>query len=163
MIQETQTFSNNDIWHMGAALQQAEIAFSLGEVPVGAVIVNSENKIIAKAHNVKESNNDPCGHAEILVIREAAKKMENWRLTGCRLYVTLEPCVMCMGAIVQSRLETLVFGAYDPKGGALSNGFNIHDSKALNHRFSLIGGVEHYSCSNLLSSFFKQRRLFYKK
>lgn len=148
---------------MGEALKEAEMAFSNGEVPVGAVIVDSQNRIISKAHNLKESNNDPCGHAEIIVIRQAAEKLENWRLSGCKIYVTLEPCVMCMGAIVHSRLKNLIFGAYDPKGGAISNGFNIHQSIDLNHRFLVIGGVEHYACSNLLSSFFKQRRLFYQK
>lgn len=148
---------------MGLALKEAEIAFSAGEVPVGAVITNGQNKVIACAHNKKEATNDPCGHAEILAIREAAIALNNWRLSECKLYVTLEPCVMCMGAIIQGRLKTLVFGAYDPKGGAISNNFNIHQNHTLNHRFNIIGGVEHYSCSNLLSSFFKQRRLFYKK
>jgi len=148
---------------MGEAIKEAEMAFSNGEVPVGAVIVDSQNRIISKAHNLKESNNDPCGHAEIIAIRQASKKLENWRLPGCKIYVTLEPCVMCMGAIVQSRLKNLIFGAYDPKGGAISNGFNIHQSIDLNHRFLVTGGVEHYTCSNLLSSFFKERRLFYQK
>ena len=134
----------------------------MGEVPVGAVIVNSQNQIISKAHNLKESTQDPCGHAEIIAIRKAAEALKSWRLLGCTLYVTLEPCPMCMGAIVQSRLKSLVFGAYDAKGGAITNGFNLHQNQKLNHRFNVIGGVSHYDCSNLLSSFFKQRRLFYK-
>jgi len=163
LSQQIQTFSSNEIWHMGLALKEAEKAFSLGEVPVGAVVVDSQNKIISTSHNLKESNNDPCGHAEIIAIRKASESIGNWRLSGCRIFVTLEPCVMCMGAIVQARLKNLVFGAYDPKGGAISHGFNIHQTSVLNHRFDIIGGVEHYLCSSLLSTFFKQRRLFYKK
>ena len=148
---------------MGEAIKEAESAFSIGEVPVGAVIVNSQNQIISKAHNLKESTQDPCGHAEIIAIRKAAEILKSWRLLDCTLYVTLEPCPMCMGAIVQSRLKSLIFGAYDVKGGAITNGFNLHQNQKLNHRFNVIGGVGHYDCSNLLSSFFKQRRLFYKK
>ena len=148
---------------MGEAIKEAESAFSIGEVPVGAVIVNSQNQIISKAHNLKESTQDPCGHAEIIAIRKAAEILKSWRLLDCTLYVTLEPCPMCMGAIVQSRLKSVVFGAYDVKGGAITNGFNLHQNQKLNHRFNVIGGVSHYDCSNLLSSFFKQRRLFYKK
>lgn len=162
-MNQTQACTNLDFWHMGIALKEAEKAFSLGEVPVGAVIVNSQNKIISKAHNMKEKSHDPCGHAEILAIREAAKEIRNWRLVDCKIFVTLEPCAMCMGAIIQSRIKTLVFGAYDPKGGAISSGFNLHQNTKLNHRFSVIGGVEHYFCSNLLSTFFKERRLFYRK
>jgi len=159
----TPKFSNLDFWYMSLAIDEAERAFSIGEVPVGAVMVDSENRVLASTHNLKEVNNDPCGHAEILAIRDAAKKIGSWRLNNCRIYVTLEPCLMCMGALIQSRIGSLVFGAYDPKGGAISNGFNVHQNKLLNHRFSIVGGVEHYQCGKTLSNFFKQRRSFYKK
>ena len=163
MNHQVTKFNNNDTWHMDIALKEAEKAFSASEVPVGAVIVNKENKIISKSHNLKESSHDPCGHAEIIAIRDAAREIGNWRLSGCKLIVTLEPCVMCMGAIIQARLDTLIFGAYDLKAGAISLGFNLNRDLRLNHRFNIIGGVEHFMCSRMLSSFFKQRRLFYKK
>lgn len=148
---------------MSVALDQAEEAFKKQEVPVGAVIADSDGKIISRAHNLKEKTHDPCGHAEILAIREAAQKVKGWRLSGMHLYVTLEPCLMCMGAIIQARLDVLHFGAYDLKGGALSLGHKFHEDPRLNHSFSIIGGLEHYQCSKILSEFFKQRREAYKR
>lgn len=153
----------NHQWFMRLAIEEAEKAFSLGEVPVGAIIVDDENKIISKSHNFKEQSHDPCGHAEILAIREASKNLSSWRLNNCTIYVTLEPCVMCMGAIISSRLNKVIFGAYDLKGGAISLGFNLHHNSKLNHRSKILGGVEHYDCSSLLSQFFKQRRSLYQK
>ncbi len=146
---------------MDIAIEEAEKAYKIDEVPVGAVIVNGEGKIISKAHNVKEGTNNPCGHAEILAIQKACKEIENWRLTDYHMYVTLEPCVMCMGAIHSARLSSVTFGAYDRKGGALTLGYRIPFDKKLNHRFSVVGGLNHYRCSRLLSQFFKEKRLKY--
>lgn len=151
------------IWNMGLALEQADEAYSKGEVPVGALCVSEDGKVLAKAHNLKESTPDPCGHAEILALIEAAKNLGEWRLLNSTLYVTLEPCPMCLDAMRQARIKNLVFGAYDAKGGAISLGYNFHQDSRLNHRFNVLGGVKHYQCSKLLSSFFKQKRSLYKK
>jgi tRNA(adenine34) deaminase len=148
----------NDIWFMNLALAQAEHAYKLDEVPVGAIIVDSAGKVIASKHNEKEKNHNPLGHCECLAIQEACKHIKNWRLSDCTLYVTLEPCIMCMGALSQSRIKKVVFGAYDKKGGALSLGYTINKEKKINHRFSIVGGVEHYKCSQILSRFFKEKR-----
>lgn len=148
-------------WNMSLALEEAEEAYKNNEVPVGAVIASAAGKILARAHNEKERSSDPCGHAEILAIRMATKNLKNWRLEKCKLYVTLEPCVMCMGAMVQARISCLVFGAYDSKGGALSLNYNLHQDSRLNHRFSVIGGIKHYECSKILSEFFRERRKTY--
>lgn len=148
-------------WHMSSALIEAETAYKNDEVPIGALIVNESGTIISKAHNIKEKNNDPCGHAEILAIREAAKNLKAWRLKGCTLFVTLEPCPMCLSAAVQARLDRVIFGAYDPKGGAISLGYNLYRDQRLNHNFDVIGGVLHYKCSNLLSTFFREKRKFH--
>ncbi len=149
---------SDHFWFMRSAIEEAEKAWKEGEVPIGAVIVNAKGDVIAKAHNLKESAFNPCGHAEILAIQEAAKKLTDWRLTNCTLYVTLEPCPMCLSAIGQARLKEVVFGAYDAKGGALSLGYPLHKDTRLNHRFALMGGVLHFECSKILSQFFKERR-----
>ena len=146
------------LWCMKIALDEAEMAYRLAEVPVGALIVDAKGEVISKAHNLKESVHNPCGHAELLAIQSAAQKIQSWRLEDCTLYVTLEPCPMCMAAIGQARIKQVVFGAYDAKGGALSLGYALHRDPRLNHRFSMIGGVLHYECSRLLSQFFKERR-----
>tara|TARA_R110002072_G_scaffold288917_1_gene455480 strand:+ start:160806 stop:161279 length:474 start_codon:yes stop_codon:yes gene_type:complete len=143
---------------MNIAIEEAEKAYRLDEVPVGAVIVDSDGKIVSKAHNDKEKTNNPCGHAEILAIQKASSEISNWRLSGYHLYVTLEPCLMCMGAIMSARLDSLTFGAYDKKGGSLSLGYRIPFDTKLNHRFSVAGGVEHFRCSKMLSDFFKEKR-----
>jgi len=153
----------DDQWLMDSALKLAEKAYKIGEVPVGALIVDCNGKIISEAHNLKEECFDPTGHAEIIAIKEAAKKLESWRLSDCTLYVTLEPCPMCLASLVQSRIKKVVFGAYDPKGGALSLGYFLNKDKRLNHRFGIHGGINHYKCSRLISSFFKERRKGYKK
>lgn len=140
------------------ALEEAEKAYLEKEVPVGAVLIDKTGKVIATAHNQKEKNNDPCGHAEIELLRKAGDLLGTWRLTDYILVVSLEPCLMCMGALVQARIGKLVFGAYDPKGGAISLGHNIHQNLKLNHRFSVVGGLSHYRSSRLLSQFFKERR-----
>lgn len=147
---------------MGLALEEAETAYKAGEVPVGAVVVGPMGEVLARSGNIKESTFDPCGHAEILAIRSACEKIKNWRLTDCSLYVTLEPCLMCMSALVHSRISSLHFGAYDKKAGALSLGYDIHNNPKLNHTFSVTGGHKHYECSNILSRFFRERRKNYR-
>ena len=153
---------NSDLWYMNIAFEEAEKAYRLGEVPVGAVIVNEDGRVISKASNLKESNTDPTLHAEVLAIQRASKEIGNWRLTGCQIFVTLEPCPMCAAAIGQARLKKLYFGAYDFKGGAFSLGYSFNKDRRLNHNYQIQGGLEHYKCSNLLSSFFKERRRAYK-
>ena len=153
---------DNDIWNMKMAIEKAWEASLMGEVPVGSVVVDENGKILARTHNLKEREKNPCYHAEILALSEASKERGDWRLTHATLYATLEPCVMCMGAVMQSRIAHLVFGAYDTKSGAISLGFNIHNNRKLNHRIRLTGGLMQYECSRLLSDFFKLKRKFYK-
>lgn len=150
------------LWFMNIALEEAELAYKAHEVPVGAVIVSPDGQVVAKSFNLKETVFNPTGHAEILCIQEAGKKLQNWRLSDCTLYVTLEPCPMCLSAMVQSRVKQCVFGAYDSKGGALSLGYHMHQDKRLNHQFAMLGGIRHFECSRLLSQFFKERRSTYK-
>jgi tRNA(adenine34) deaminase len=153
---------SDHLWFMSMALEQAELAYKAQEVPVGAVLVSPEGEVLAKNFNLKESQFNPTAHAELLVIQEGAKKLQNWRLSDCVLYVTLEPCPMCLTGMVQSRIRQCVFGAYDAKGGALSLGYHLHQDKRLNHRFSVIGGIKHFECSRILSQFFKERRTGYR-
>lgn len=150
------------LWFMGIALEQAELAYKAQEVPVGAILVSANGDILSRQSNLKESHFNPVAHAEVLALSEAGKKIQNWRLTDCTLYVTLEPCPMCLSAMVQSRLRQCVFGAYDSKGGALSLGYHLHRDKRLNHQFLMMGGIRHFECSRLLSTFFKERRTIYK-
>ena len=145
---------------MGLALEQAEKAYRCGEVPVGAVLMDKDGKLLSTAHNTREQSGNPCGHAEILAIMEAARSRPSWRLDGCRLFVTLEPCIMCLGAAIQSRLELIGFGAYDPKGGAMSLNYNFYKDERLNHSVAMVGGVRHYECAGILSRFFKEKRHF---
>lgn len=148
---------------MSLAYEQAQIAAWNGEVPVGAVIVSSEGQLLAQSYNLKEKNFDSCAHAEILAIREAGQQQQGWRLSGCSLFVTLEPCPMCLNAMLQARIEHLYFGAYDVKGGALSLGYNFYKDSRLNHSFQVTGGVQHYKCSQQISQFFKNKREQYGK
>jgi tRNA(adenine34) deaminase len=143
---------------MRAALGEAEKAADKGEVPVGAVVVGPSGKIIARAHNGMVSGNDPVAHAEILALRRAAKKLSNYRLTGCRLVVTLEPCVMCAGAAVNARVSEIIFGAADPKAGAVHSLFRIASDERLNHRAMVIPGVLGKECAAILTAFFRPRR-----
>ena len=142
---------------MRAALEQAELAAAAGEVPVGAVVV-IDGAIVATGHNRSITGSDPSGHAEIIALRAAAAARSNHRLSGATLYVTLEPCVMCVGAIVQARVSRVVFGAYDAKAGALGSAADLSDSKALNHRFEINGGLLADESSALLKAFFQERR-----
>jgi tRNA(adenine34) deaminase len=151
----------DDIWFMENALKSAEIAEKEGEVPVGALIVDGMGNILAQAHNKKEKNKNALLHAEMICIEEASKKIKDWRLNDLTLYVSLEPCPMCMAALVQARIGRVVFGAYDRKGGAISIGLNLHSNKKLNHQFAVTGGVKHFECSKIMSDFFKMRRNLY--
>ncbi len=143
--------------YMREALLEAEKAAELEEVPVGAVIVR-DDEIIARGYNRTRTDNDPTAHAEMIAIRQAAAKLGGWRLTGCTMYVTLEPCSMCAGAIVWSRIENLVIGAMDPKAGACGSVFNIPQEEALNHHTRIVNGVLREECSSILSEFFENLR-----
>lgn len=142
---------------MNLALVEAVSAYQDGEVPVGAVIVK-DGKIIGRAHNLRETLNDPTAHAEMLAITQAAEAVEQWRLEGCTLYVTLEPCPMCAGAIVNSRIPRVVFGTTDPKAGACGSLFNLVQDDRLNHRVSLESGLKQQEASELLKNFFREAR-----
>lgn len=142
---------------MTKALEQAELARQMGEVPVGAVVVVN-NAVVAACHNRRESDADPLAHAELLALREASSKLGGWRLSGAELYVTLEPCVMCAGAMVLARIDRLIFGAKDPKGGAAGSLFDIPNDERLNHRIEVVEGIEAEACSRILTDFFRQRR-----
>ena len=150
-------WSEMDLGNMREALAEAEAAAESGEVPVGAVVV-AGGEIIARGHNRSETDNDPSAHAEIVALREAARRTGNYRLTDATLYVTLEPCAMCMGALVQARIERLVFGAYDPKAGAAGSAIDLSDSPSFNHRFEINGGVLAEECGSVLKAFFESRR-----
>ena len=150
-------WSAQDVTGMQAALAEAAVAAESGEVPVGAAVV-VDGDIIATGHNRSISDSDPSGHAEIVALRAAATALDNYRLPGATLYVTLEPCIMCVGAIVQARIGRVVFGAYDDKAGALGSTIDLSDSKALNHRFEINGGLLADECSMLLKAFFQSRR-----
>lgn len=150
-------------YFMKLALQQAVEAFERDETPVGAVIVNSEKKIIGAASNQKIQLVDPTAHAEVLAITQAATAMGDWRLEGCTLFVTLEPCPMCAGAILQSRIPNVVFGAFDEKGGAVRSKFQLLEDQRLNHRCQVAAGVLQQDCADLLTAFFKQKRAMGKK
>jgi tRNA(adenine34) deaminase len=151
------------LWLMDSALIEAQKAYREDEVPIGALVVDSSGVILARAHNVKEKAFNPCGHAEILAITDAAKKLGNWRLLNCSLFVTLEPCPMCLSAMIQARIGFLYFGAYDPKGGSLSLGYHFYKDQKLNHSFPVVGGLRHFECSKILSTFFKEKRNNYIK
>ena len=144
--------------YMEEALREAEKAYNLGEVPVGAVIVK-DGEIVGRGHNLTETSGDPTMHAEMLAIREAASHLGGWRLTGCSMYVTLEPCSMCSGALVWSRIEKLYIGAKDPKAGACGSVFNIVESDKLNHRLEVEYGIMEEESSEILKRFFKELRL----
>ncbi len=157
-------FSVSDhLWFMSIALEQAELAYKSQEVPVGAVLVSPSGEILSKQYNLKESHFNPVAHAELLVLTEGAKKIQNWRLSDCILYVTLEPCPMCLAGMIQGRIRQCVFGAYDKKGGALSLGYKLQSDKRFNHHFSVMGGIKHFECSKLLSQFFKEKRSNYHR
>ena len=149
--------SKEDERFMKAAIEQARIAEDNGDVPIGAVIVH-ENKIIGRAYNQREQLQDPTAHAEIIALTQAAAALENWHLNGCTMYVTLEPCPMCAGALVLSRMDRLVYGCDDPKAGACKSLYNIVQDERLNHRLEVTSGVLADECSQQLQEFFAKRR-----
>lgn len=147
----------SDIDFLRLAIREAEKAFDEGEVPVGAALV-IQNEVIAAAHNSKESSFDPTAHAELTVLREVARKVRNWRLTGASLYVTKEPCIMCAGAMINARLGRLVYGCGDTKGGAVRSLYHLLSDERLNHRVEVVSGVLEEECAALLKRFFEGLR-----
>lgn len=140
------------------AIKEAKKAESIDEVPIGCIIVK-DNKIIARGHNLRETKQQSIAHAEIIAIQKACKKLGTWRLEGCSLYVTLEPCPMCSGAILQSRIETVIYGANDPKGGCLESCMHMYDTKGFNHYPNVICGICIEECASLLTNFFRNKRM----
>jgi tRNA(adenine34) deaminase len=161
LLDSTNILQPHDMW-MRVALDQAKQAFEEDEVPVGAVIVH-QNTAIGVAYNQRETLKDPTAHAEIIAITQAAQTMDSWRLADCTLYVTLEPCPMCAGAIVQSRIPTVVYGTTDPKGGACHTLYQITDDERLNHRATVLGGVMQDECRSILQEFFRHQRSLGKR
>jgi len=149
--------TDEDVAYMRLALETARRALAQGEVPIGAVLVR-DGQVVVQAHNFRETWQDPTAHAEIIAIREAATQLGTWRLTGTTLYVTLEPCAMCIGAIIQARITRLVFGAMDPKAGACGSIFDLPAEARLNHRVQVIGGVLEQDSQELMQSFFRNLR-----
>ena len=150
-------YMNLDEKYMKQALKQAEKARLMDEVPIGCVIVK-DNKVIARAHNKREITNDPLGHAETIAIKKASKVLNDWQLVDCTLYVTVEPCLMCAGAIIQSRIKRVVYGAPDIKGGAFGSSINVLDAKNINHRPEVVGGVLEEECVTIIKNYFKSKR-----
>jgi tRNA(adenine34) deaminase len=144
---------------MRAALDEARRSLESGDVPIGAVVLDAAGEVIGQGHNVRERDRDPTGHAELVAVRRAAEAVGGWRLSGCTLVVTLEPCTMCAGAIVLSRLDRLVFGAFDPKAGAVGSLWDVVRDRRLNHRPEVVSGVLADECTALLDDFFAHQRL----
>jgi tRNA(adenine34) deaminase len=156
-VSETERNCYDEQW-MRLALEEARLAVEEGEVPIGAVII-WEDQVVARGHNRSILYNDPTAHAEILAIREASKRMKNYRIPGMTLYVTLEPCIMCAGAILQARLTRVVYGTDDPKGGAVNSLYRVLQDGRLNHFVEVAGGVLQASCAEILSGFFRGKRI----
>ena len=142
---------------MRAALEQARLAVDAGEVPIGAVVV-LDDQIVARAFNQPIRSSDPTAHAEVLAMRAAAQQVSNYRLTGATLYVTVEPCLMCVGAMVHARVREVIFGAVEPRWGALVSTMRGHEIAGLNHRFTVTGGVLEAECRDLIQQFFRDKR-----
>jgi tRNA(adenine34) deaminase len=158
----TPTHDELTAW-MKLALIEADKAADAGEVPVGCVIIGPNGEVLATGQNRRERDEDPTGHAEIVAMREAARVTDSWRLVGCTLLVTLEPCAMCAGAIVNARVPRVVFGATDPKAGACGSVLDITADDRLNHRPQVIGGIEQEACAEVLRAFFREQRRLGKK
>lgn len=146
-----------DTYFMNLALAQAKKAEELDEVPIGAVVVY-ENQVIAQGYNRREVDNDPAGHAEFIAMKQASEKLGVWRLSGCTVYVTLEPCLMCAGLMYQARIDRCVYGAADPKAGALGSLYSVNEDDRLNHTFDVTSGVCSQECAAVLRTFFKNKR-----
>lgn len=142
---------------MKYALKEADAALAVGEVPVGAVVV-AGGEVVGSGHNLRESINDPTAHAEMIAIREASQKLGRWRLTGADIYVTVEPCAMCAGAIVLARMDRLIYGAPDEKAGACGSIFNIVEDARLNHQPEVVSGILEAECRGVIENFFKRKR-----
>ena len=143
--------------YMLEALKEAELAALEDEVPIGCVIVK-DNQIIARTHNQRDKSNNPLGHAETLAIKKASEVLNDWQLVGTELYVTIEPCLMCSGAIIQSRIGKVIYGAPDLKGGAFGSSLNVLDAKNINHRPEVVGGILEKECTEIIKSYFKSKR-----
>jgi tRNA(adenine34) deaminase len=148
---------DDEFW-MKMALELAKRAAEKDEVPVGALLIDFQGQKISQGYNLRESLQTSLGHAEILAMHRASKLKKSWRLVNTTLYVTLEPCLMCAGALIQSRIKRVVFGAYDPKGGAFGSLYNVSQDKRLNHQIEVVGGVLGEECGALLKNFFKAKR-----
>ena len=146
-----------EIRFMKEAIKEAKKAELIDEVPIGCVIVK-DDKIISRGHNVRESKKTPLGHAEIVAIEKACKKVGGWRLEDCDIYITLEPCIMCSGAIIQSRINKVYYGASDPKGGALGSSINVLEANNINHHPEVVSGVLKEECSSIITNYFKAKR-----
>ena len=146
-----------EIRFMREAIKEAKKAELIDEVPIGCVIVK-DDKVIARGHNVRETKKTPLGHAEIIAIDKASKKLGAWRLQDCDIYITLEPCIMCAGAIIQSRIRHMYYGAKDPKGGAIESSINVLEAKSINHHPEITSGILEEECSNIISQYFKRKR-----
>ena len=144
-------------YFMNLALKEAEKAALEDEVPVGAVVV-CDDKIIARAHNQRDKKNLTYAHAEMLAIIKANKKLGSWRMPECDIYITLEPCIMCMGAIIQSRIKNIYYGAKDPKGGAVISSINVLEANNINHHPNVVGGILEEQCSKIITNYFKNKR-----
>jgi len=144
--------------YMRRALELADEGVAKGDIPIGAVLVDMNGKIVAEAHNAREIFEDPTAHAEILVVRKTAEANKQWRLNGYTLVVTLEPCTMCSGALSLARVDRVVYGAKDPKAGAMGSIYQVHDDKRLNHTIELVTGVLEAECRDILLKFFKSKR-----
>lgn len=143
---------------MGAALDEARAALATGDVPIGAVVLSPDGDVVARGRNVREAEADPTGHAEVVALRAAARARGGWRLTGCTLVVTLEPCTMCAGAAVLSRVDRVVFGAYDAKAGAVGSLWDVVRDRRLNHRPEVVAGVRAEESATVLDDFFRDQR-----
>jgi tRNA(adenine34) deaminase len=153
----------SDAEAMGLALAEAAKAYALGEVPIGAVLTDAAGEIIARAHNMREAWHDATAHAELIAIREACRSLGKWRLSGCTLYVTIEPCPMCAGALVLARIDRVVYGGADAKAGAVESLFAIPSHPGLNHRMEVTAGVREAECRELMQRFFRERRKLQKR
>ena len=148
---------DNDIKYMQEALKEAELAALEDEVPIGCVIVK-DDQIIARGHNQRDKSHNPLGHAEVLAIKKASEIVNDWQLVDCTLYVTIEPCIMCSGAIIQSRIKRVVYGATDIKGGAFGSSINVLEANNINHRPEIVKGVLENECTAIIKNYFKSKR-----
>ncbi|OQY01646.1 MAG: tRNA-specific adenosine deaminase [Desulfobacteraceae bacterium 4572_130] len=148
----------DDQFYMNLALNEAKKADKIGEIPIGAIIVNLKGKIIGKGHNQSIIQNNPCAHAEIVALRRACKTIKNYRLPEATIYVTIEPCIMCMGAIIHARLKKVVYGSPDPKWGGAGSLYNFAHDKRLNHNLEIVSGIKNDKAKKIITNFFKNKR-----